>query len=264
MTGVSASANHPTPSPFGSPRRPCSPCCRSPSHLPDGSRRGACRPSRTRSRGRRASPEARRRLPRPRHPLPRRPGASRGRVRGRLLRHRVLRLHTSVEVGSDPQPAPACRPAIGAHDPWRGTVEAGADRDDLCLRGLGSSSSTATGGPDLRGNKVLPTGRASPRFRAHTGDDERLRLARESRDATVLAGLWPDAQLLDIGGALHGAALWACGPQREQGLLGAAASPRRRATRPCPTTLPGQARRVPGLMYRGSSRSPDEEKKTER
>jgi pimeloyl-ACP methyl ester carboxylesterase len=38
-------------------------------------------------------------------------------------------------------------------------------------------------------------------------------------DAQRQAARWPRAQLLDIGGAMHGAALWACGPSRVQAFL---------------------------------------------
>ena len=78
--------------------------------------------------------------------------------------------------------------------------------------------------PDLRGNKVLPPGVPLPSVPTlvMTSDFD-SRVSREY--ATVLAGLWPDAQLLDIGGALHGAALWACGPQRVQDYLRAPGSP---------------------------------------
>jgi pimeloyl-ACP methyl ester carboxylesterase len=38
-------------------------------------------------------------------------------------------------------------------------------------------------------------------------------------DAQRQAARWPRAQLLNIGGAMHGAALWACGPSRVQAFL---------------------------------------------
>jgi pimeloyl-ACP methyl ester carboxylesterase len=44
-------------------------------------------------------------------------------------------------------------------------------------------------------------------------------------DAQRQAARWPRAQLLNIGGAMHGAALWACGPSRVQAFLTTPGSP---------------------------------------
>jgi pimeloyl-ACP methyl ester carboxylesterase len=72
--------------------------------------------------------------------------------------------------------------------------------------------------PDVRAEQAVPDNVRYPRIPTLvvTSDlDPRTPL----EDAQRTARRWPNAQLLNIGGALHGAALWSCGPDRVRSFL---------------------------------------------